>query len=135
MNSPHPLIAIVEDDDALGQALDRLLGAAGFATRRFVSAEAFLELPDSTAVACLLLDIHLPGADGFQLLDALHRRKEPPAFPIVLMTADDSITTRRLAERAKATAFLVKPIEFPQLLRCIPSEVQHRRPLTDQPTS
>lgn len=126
MDSPRPLIVIVEDDDSLGRALDRLLGAAGFETRRFLNAESFLAAPESLPIACLLLDVHLPGVDGFEVLECLHRRRDPPDFPVVLMSADDSEATRRRSARSPAFGFLAKPVEFPLLLRTLQNGLQRQ---------
>lgn len=120
MDSPRAFIVIVEDDASLGHALDRLLGAAGFATRCFASAEALLGEPGAvSAAACLLLDIHLPGASGFELMDRLRERTGTPSLPVLLMTADDSVATHRRAVQATGVPPLVKPMESERLLSAI----------------
>nr|MCU0780807.1 response regulator [Akkermansiaceae bacterium] len=61
---PHPTIIVVDDDPGMSQATARLLGAAGWQTRTFATAEALLESGAVTSAACLILDINLPGQSG-----------------------------------------------------------------------
>jgi FixJ family two-component response regulator len=112
-----PLIAIVDDDDALRNSLDDLLQSVGFRVQGFASAEAFLRAQHAPETACLLLDVRLPGMDGLELqrqLVAVHWR-----LPIIFVTAyaDDNIRTRALA--AGAVAVLSKPCREEDLLHAI----------------
>ena len=112
-----PLIAIVDDDDALRHSLDDLLQSVGFRVQGFASAEAFLRAQHAPEMACLLLDVRLPGMDGLALqrqLEAVHWR-----LPIIFVTAyaDDDVRARALA--AGAVAFLSKPYREEDLLHAI----------------
>ena len=62
-----PLIAIVDDDDALRNSLDNLLRSVGFRVQGFSSAEAFLHANQAHETACLILDVRLPGMNGLEL--------------------------------------------------------------------
>lgn len=121
MESSRPHIAIVENDDAFGAALDRLLRASGFETVLFPSAELFLEQAHPGELDCVVLDVHLPGASGFDLLSRLKR--DFLKLPVLLMTADDSLATRRRALGTECMEFLIKPFEATLLLgalrRCV----------------
>jgi FixJ family two-component response regulator len=64
------VVAIVDDDQGMRQAMRRVLDTEGFVTEMFDSAEAFLAAGAATRVQCLVLDIHLPGISGPEL----HRR-------------------------------------------------------------
>src|SRR5499427_10047152 len=112
-----PLIAIVDDDDALRNSLDNLLRSVGFRTQGFSSAEAFLQAQHAHETACLILDVRMPGMTGLELqrqLEAAHWR-----IPIIFVTAhaDDNARARALA--AGAVAFLYKPCREEDLLNAI----------------
>ena len=115
--SSVPLIAIVEDDDALRTSLDDLLQSVGFRVQGFASAEAFLQAQPAPETACLLLDVRLPGMHGLELqrqLGVLHWR-----LPIIFVTAyaDDDVRAHALA--AGAVAVLSKPCREEDLLNAI----------------
>jgi FixJ family two-component response regulator len=112
-----PLIAIVDDDDALRNSLDNLLRSVGFRVQGFASAEAFLQAQHAPETACLILDVRLPGMNGLDLqhqLVAAHW-----GIPIIFVTAyaDDDVRARALA--AGAVAFLFKPCREEDLLTAI----------------
>lgn len=122
METNRPHVAIVENDDAFGAALDRLLRASGCDTILFPSAELFLEQARPAELDCLVLDIHLPGASGFDLLATLKR--DSWTLPVLLMTADDSGPVRNRAGNSGCLDFLIKPFDANLLLdairRCLP---------------
>jgi FixJ family two-component response regulator len=112
-----PLIALVDDDDALRTSLDNLLRSVGFRVQGFASAEAFLQAPPAPETACLLLDVRLPGMNGLELqrqLGAAHG-----SLPIIFVTAyaDEDVRARALA--AGAVAVLSKPCREADLLQAI----------------
>jgi FixJ family two-component response regulator len=112
-----PLIAIVDDDDALRNSLDDLLRSIGFRTQDFPSAEAFLRANQTRDTACLILDVRMPGMNGLELqrqIVAANWR-----IPIIFITshADDDAQARALA--AGAVAFLYKPCREEELLDAI----------------
>lgn len=89
-----PLIAIVDDDDALRDSLDDLLQSVGFWTHGFASAEAFLQSPQVHETACLLLDVRLPGMNGLALQRQMIAANWP--IPIIFITShvDDEARAR-----------------------------------------
>ena len=118
-----PLIAIVDDDDALRNSLDNLLRSVGFRTHGFSSAEAFLQAHQAHETACLILDVRMAGMNGLELqrqLGAAHWR-----IPIIFVTAhaDDDARARALA--AGAVAFLYKPCREEDLLNDIDAALKH----------
>ena len=117
-----PLIAIVDDDDALRTSLDDLLRSLGFQTQDFRSAEAFLSANQARDPACLILDVRMPGMNGLELqrqLVAANWR-----IPIIFITsyADDDARARAL--EAGAVAFLYKPCREEDLLNAIDVALQ-----------
>ena len=119
INGMHtaPLIAVVDDDDALRNSLDDLLQAVGFRVQGFASAEAFLRTLHAPEAACLILDVRLPGMNGLELQRQLGAAHWP--IPIIFITAyaDDDVRARALA--AGAVAVLSKPCAEEDLLRAI----------------
>jgi FixJ family two-component response regulator len=112
-----PLMAIVDDDDALRTSLDNLLRSVGFRAHGFASAEAFLRSDHARETACLILDIRMAGMNGLELqrqMVAAHWQ-----IPIIFITShvDDEAQARALD--AGAVAFLYKPCREEDLLQAI----------------
>jgi FixJ family two-component response regulator len=101
-------IVVVDDDDGLRQAFERLLNAAGFQALTFPSAETLLQADAAGSAACLVLDIHLPGLSGFDLRRELVRTaaRQPP---VIFITGHDEPAARDQAEALGAFAYLPKP--------------------------
>jgi FixJ family two-component response regulator len=115
--SSVPLIAIVDDDDALRTSLDDLLQSVGFRVHGFASAEAFLQAPHAPEAACLLLDVRLPGMNGLELqrqLGVMHW-----CIPIIFITAYTNDDMRARAFASGAVAFLYKPCREDDLFNAI----------------
>ena len=109
-------IYVVEDDGAVRDSLQVLLESEGFAVVAFASAEAFLSETQPDGAGCLLLDWHLSGMSGHELLNVLRRDKMEIA--VVLMSGDPDTAMRRAAERHGAP-LLVKPVAAENLLRAV----------------
>ena len=115
---PHPpLISIVEDDDALRGSTENLIRSAGFRTRGFSSAEAFLSANGLGETACLILDLRLPGMNGLDL--QTHLNSNNRRIPTIFITAHGDETWRTRALAAGALAFLQKPFYEQDLLDAI----------------
>lgn len=110
-------IVIVDDDDSICLALARLLRLHGYAPCTYRDAQSLLASDSLRNIACLVLDVNLPGATGIQLYHDLVRGKWAP--PVVFMTAYDDAKTRAAAQRAGAHAYLVKPFPSQVLLDAI----------------
>lgn len=103
------LIHIVDDDESMRTALQRLLREWGFQTRIYESTgEFFLEpLPDQPG--CLLLDVRLPGPSGLELQAALQRRNVE--LPVIFLTGHADVASSVRAMKAGAVDFLEKPVD------------------------
>jgi FixJ family two-component response regulator len=112
-----PLIAVVDDDESVREALPPLLRSCGWTARAFASAEAFLASDCLGDAHCLVLDVAMPGMSGPELQRELGRRRL--AIPIVFITAhgDDEICARLL--RDGAVACLAKPFAGDVLLHAV----------------
>jgi FixJ family two-component response regulator len=112
-----PLIAIVDDDASICDALTSLLRAVGWRAVGFTSAEAFLQSGQVHTTACLLLDVRLPGGSGLELQQQL--RSSQARIPIIFITAHGNEAMRAQALQAGAVAFFAKPFNDTALLEAI----------------
>jgi FixJ family two-component response regulator len=109
------IIAIVDDDEPLREALGSVLKAAGFSIDTFASAEEFLNSPNREEIACLILDVRLPGMSGIELQRRLFEAGD--ATPIIFVTAHGDASLRDVLIKAGAAGFLNKPVRSDRLLR------------------
>jgi FixJ family two-component response regulator len=115
MTESENLVVVVEDDAGLRQALRRVLGAAGYSTRAFDSAEALLAAGLGSVADCLVLDIRLPGQSGLALYAGLPR----PRPAVIFISADDNDAQRRAVAQAGALDYLLKPFASAALLAAV----------------
>ena len=110
-------IVVVEDDASLGRAMERMLRAGGLDPRVFGSAELLLESSEVSSACCMVLDVQLPGLDGF----ALHDRLRETGFtgPIIFATAFDDREAHAAAARRSPAAFMSKPFTGQSLLAAV----------------
>jgi len=119
------IVAIVDDDADIREALASLLMASSFTIDTFSSAEAFLQFPQRKEVRCLILDVHLPGMNGVELQKRLLDAGEK--VPIVFISANGNSSVRDLAMKAGAAAFLHKPVRAKTLLQEIEAALKSSR--------
>lgn len=103
------LIAIVDDDLGVRRALARLVAVLGHQAKTFASGEEFLDSVQSHPPDCVLLDLHLSGMSGIQVIASLRDRGE--TAPVVIMTGLDETGTRERCCSAGAACYVTKPIE------------------------
>ena len=111
------LVAIVDDDHSMRNALQGLLKAVGLPSQAFASAEEFLKSGQQHQTACLITDIRMPGISGLELqarLNAEHCR-----IPTIFITAHGDAQMRMRALRAGAVVFLSKPFDDEALLETV----------------
>ena len=130
MDKSRPSVAIVDDDDAVLKALRRLLTAAGFEALAYSSGREFLESLDEHPVSCVLLDIRMPGLDGFAVARRLAERTD--RIPVIFQTAHDTDANRRLAEQQGETALLRKPAPGEMILGAVRQAIDSANPSADE---
>jgi two-component system, LuxR family, response regulator FixJ len=112
----HPLIAVVEDDGDVLNALRFALEADGYAVCAFQDAAQALSSLSIDRADCLVIDYGLPGMDGVELMQALRRRNV--ACPAIIITGNPTERCRREADAAGAPV-LEKPLMAHALARQI----------------
>lgn len=111
------VVAIVDDDESIRNALVGLMKAAGFLARAFASAEEFLNSPERENTACLIADIRMPGMSGLELQAKLNNNYH--RIPIIFITAHGDEKMRMQALRAGAVEFLTKPFDDETLIQSV----------------
>ena len=110
-----PLIAVVDDEEPVRQALKRLLRAAGLEVEGYASGQDFFAA--ERRADCVVLDLHMPVMSGLQVLKRI--RQMTKRLPVVVITAHDQPETREECIAAGAAAYLRKPLDHRLLLNAI----------------
>ena len=116
MVRPPLVIAVVDDVESVRRALARLMSSAGMEGETFSCGGDFLESLQTHSPDCLL-DIHMPGMDGFEVQAELQRTGA--RIPVITITGQDSAETRERALAACSVACLSKPVEEKVLFEAI----------------
>lgn len=105
-------ILIVEDEKAIANLIDMNLTACGYQCVTVGDGMAAADLIEETTFDLILLDIMLPGANGFELMEQIR----PTGTPVIFITALGSVNDRVQGLRAGADDYLVKPFEIVELI-------------------
>lgn len=117
MSRTYPVVAIVDDEDAVRRALGRLLRSSGIEAQVFSSGETFLESLARRRPDCVVLDLHMPGVTGF---DVQARMKASGYLvPVIVITGHDTAESRDRVRALGAAAYLRKPVGARVLLDAI----------------
>ena len=123
-------VLIAEDEDRIAAFVQKGLRAHGYATLRAADGETALALARSDDVDLVVLDIGLPGIDGFEVLRRL--RQAGSEVPVIILTARDSVADTVTGLESGADDYMAKPFSFDELL----ARVRRRlRPATPAPAT
>ena len=113
MSDQSFVVAIIDDDDMLREAIAGLLAANEYEVELYDSGESFLSSVADSRASCLMVDVHLGGICGIELGRGL--AKAGFRYPIIYMTGSPDDTLRWRAMQAGCVAFLSKPFTPPAL--------------------
>ena len=117
MLSDKKQIYIVDDDESVGRALKLLMMTYGFAVEIFSSAEIFFRSVSNSTPGYLILDIHLPGINGWEAKRKL--TESGSNRPVIMITADKEDGLRERALKAGALGYLQKPFNDQDLVNLV----------------
>lgn len=118
-------VCIIDDDESVCRSLRRLLAANGFQVEAFSDAQSYLDHGKETPWGCIVLDVRMPGIDGFELQARLGEAGQ--RVPIVFLTGHGDIPMSVRALKAGAADFLVKPVDEADLLAAVTEAVALHR--------
>jgi FixJ family two-component response regulator len=121
VNQDRQTVAIVDDEEPVRRALQRLMVSAGIAVESFASGAEFLASLSTRRPACLVLDLHMPGVNGFEVQARLAKCADP--LPIVVITGHDTAESRRRVMEGGAAAYLRKPVDDQVLLDAVAAAI------------
>jgi two-component system response regulator FixJ len=110
-------VYIVDDDPAIRDALGSLLTDAGLQVQCYADGDAFLATSLQRRPACVLLDVALPGMNGYEVQEALNARGL--LIPVIYLTGHGDVPMAVKAMQAGAVDFLQKPVRRVELLKRI----------------
>jgi two-component system, LuxR family, response regulator FixJ len=110
-------VYVIDDDDAMRDSLDFLLGSADFDVTLFELAQQFLDALPGVDFGCVVSDIRMPGIDGIELLKRLKASRS--ILPVLIMTGHGDVPLAVEAMKHGAVDFLEKPFEDDHLIGMI----------------
>ena len=111
----------MDDEESVRKALQRLIRAAGLDVETFPSGSEFLQSIETHEPDCLVLDLHMPRVNGFEVQALLTQSKH--RVPVVVITGHDTPEARARVMEAGAAAYLRKPVDDQTLLDTIASAI------------
>ncbi|MBY0323075.1 MAG: response regulator [Reyranella sp.] len=117
MFSSKLTVAVVDDDEAVRDALSNLLASLDLGVATFASAEEFLASSACDVAACLITDVQMPGMSGLDL--QRHLIGNGNRIPVILITAFPRDHVRQQAEADGAFGFFAKPFDGGRMIDCI----------------
>jgi two-component system, LuxR family, response regulator FixJ len=110
-------VYVIDDDGAMRDSLDFLLGSADFEVKLFESAQHFLDALPGIEFGCVVSDVRMPGMDGIELLKRLKTDGSP--LPVLIMTGHGDVPLAVEAMKLGAADFVEKPFEDDRLIAMI----------------
>jgi len=126
MSRSKLVVAIVDDEDTVRRALERLFRSAGIESEAFSGGATFLDSLRSHRPDCVVLDLHMPEVTGF---DVQVRLRELD-IPVVVITGHDTPESRGRVQELGAAAYLRKPVAAKALLEAIDNAIGANHPTT-----
>jgi two-component system response regulator FixJ len=119
-------VYVIDDDEAMRDSLNFLLGSASFDVTLFQGAANFIEVVSGLDFGCVVSDVRMPGLDGIELLKRLKLAR--CMFPVIIMTGHGDIALAVEAMKLGAVDFLEKPFEDDHLIGMIETAIRQAEP-------
>jgi two-component system CheB/CheR fusion protein len=119
------VIFVIDDDNHIRDGIRKVLQADGRAVEDFASCEAFLQAYHPGREACLLVDAHLPGMSGLELLQQLSRASH--RLPAIVITGNGDVSMAVQAMKAGAMDFIEKPFHHSDLRASVERALEQSR--------
>ncbi|MCR9159601.1 MAG: response regulator transcription factor [Nannocystaceae bacterium] len=132
MTEHHATVLVVEDDPAIRMGLVDALGFEGYGVIQADTAPAGRDAALRDRCDCVLLDLMLPGGDGFSVLSEVRRLK--PRLPIIILTARGREADRVRGLRLGADDYVVKPFSVRELLARVEAVMRRAPPTAREST-
>jgi FixJ family two-component response regulator len=123
MSDDGPIVAVIDDDEAVREAVDDLLRSVGLRMQGYASAAEYQARERTDAASCIVLDVRLPGASGLEIQRDLKDAGDDT--PIIFITGHGDIPMSVQAMKAGALEFLTKPFRDQDLLDAIQRAISH----------
>ena len=118
-------VYVIDDDPAMRDSLDFLLGSAGFSVRLFDSAQVFLDELAKLDPGCVVTDVRMPGIDGMELLRRVNSGARK--LPVIVMTGHGDVPLAVEAMKLGALDFLEKPFEDDRLIGMVETALSEQQ--------
>ena len=122
MNNSSYKIYCVDDDAEVLESIELLMMSAGYKIETFISAQMFLDSIPLDSRGCLVLDVCMPGMDGFALYKKLKQFRS--RLQVIFISGQSKLTDRDYAMEAGALGFLQKPFDDESLLQLIAKAIK-----------
>ncbi|HVB87312.1 MAG TPA: response regulator [Candidatus Dormibacteraeota bacterium] len=123
-----PKILVVEDNETSREMLARRLDRKGFAVVTAADGEQGYALAQSEPPDLILMDISLPGMDGWQVIELLKAEAATREVPLIILTAHALVNDRARADEIGCKDYFSKPVDFKQLLGTIDRLLMEKKP-------
>ncbi|PWC31067.1 response regulator [Azospirillum sp. TSO35-2] len=118
-------VVIIDDDEAVREALEGLLDSVGLRGRSFASVQHYLDAQPAIGIGCMVLDVRLPGRSGMDFHAELAKTKD--ALPVIFISGHADVPMSVRAMKAGAFEFLTKPVHHQELLDAIQAAIAKHR--------
>ena len=123
-------VVIIDDDEAVREALEGLLDSVGLAVKSFTSVPHYLDHSPAIDVGCMVLDVRLPGRSGLDFHTELARSGN--SLPVIFISGHADVPMSVRAMKAGAFEFLTKPVHHQELLDSIHAAIARHRARRDR---
>ena len=119
-------VLIIEDETDIQNFISRVLELEGYRVLRADDGKIGMDMLRGNDIALVLLDLRLPGRDGWSVLREIKRSPELTTIPVIVLTAIAETIQRKKTLRMGATRYLIKPLSAHSLSKTI-SSVLHEK--------